>query len=444
MLTKPEKPSPDFPLFAHARGYWAKKIDGKTHYFGTWDDPDRALADYKEFIASRSHKQGDIPAADNGKPKKPYRDFPLTAHSNGQWCKKIRGKLYYFGAWADPDQAMELYLSQRDDLQAGRTPRNELDGITLRELFNQFLTSKQQLLDTGELTNRTFEGYKRTCDWIGKVFDLNRLVEDLRADDFERLRADIAKSYGHIGVGNEINKTRIVFKYAYDAELIDRPLRFGPNFKRPSRKVLRLHRQSQAPRMFEAAELRAVIKGAGIPLRAMILLGINCGFGNADVGTLPADALDLKSGWHTYHRPKTGVERRCPLWPETIAAIEDSRRRRPRPTSDKSARLAFLTQRGNSWHKDNDDNPVSKEMAKLLQTLGLKRKRLNFYALRHTFETIAGDPGDQIAVDYIMGHAPDAKNMSAVYRERISDERLIRVTTFVHGWLFPRPTVGAV
>src|SRR5262249_22184762 len=81
----------------------------------------------------------------------------------------------------------------------------------------------------------------------------------------------------------------------------------------------------------------------------------------------------------------------------------------------------------------NDDS-ISKEFAKLLRQLGLKRPRLNFYSLRHIFETVAGESRDQVAVDYVMGHVDNS--MAAHYRERIGDDRLKDVVDHVHDWLF--------
>ncbi len=54
------------------------------------------------------------------KPAKPYPGFPLTAHPNGQWCKKIRGRVHFFGVWADPMAALGHYNRQAADLHAGR------------------------------------------------------------------------------------------------------------------------------------------------------------------------------------------------------------------------------------------------------------------------------------------------------------------------------------
>jgi hypothetical protein len=41
-------------------------------------------------------------------------------------------------------------------------------------------------------------------------------------------------------------------------------------------------------------------------LRAMILLGINCGLGNSDCAGLSHSHLDLERGWLDYPRVKTG------------------------------------------------------------------------------------------------------------------------------------------
>src|SRR5262249_43819082 len=148
-----------------------------------------------------------------------------------------------------------------------------------------------------------------------------------------------------------------------------RPIRFGPGFKRPSKKTIRLDRAKKGPKLFTAEEVRRLIEAAGTPLKAMLLLGINCAFGNSDCGNLPLSAVDLETGWIDYPRPKPGIARRCPLWPETVAALKEAHAQRHEPKDPKHAGLFFITKYGDTWEKDTSDNPVSKETAKLLRKL---------------------------------------------------------------------------
>jgi integrase len=370
------------------------------------------------------------------RPSKPSPDFPLFPHAAGVWAKKIRGKLHYFGPWADPEGALASYLKQKDDLHAGRKPRPSAGAITVKDVANDFLAAKKALVEAGELSQRTWDDYKLVCELVVAHCGKGRLVGDVGPDDFGPLRNKMAKRWGPQRLGAKlIQYTRSLFKHAYDSGMIPAPVRFGPGFKRPSKKTLPLSRAEGGPKMFTADEVRRLLGAAGVQLKAMILLGINCGFGNADCGTLPLSALDLDTGWIDFPRPKTGIARRCPLWSETVAALREALARRPQPKDEENAGLVFITKYGLPWFKDDSTtNPVSQETAKLLKRLGLDgRKGVGFYALRHTFRTVADEAKDQPAADFIMGH--EVPHMSAVYRETIGDARLRAVADHVRAWL---------
>lgn len=384
------------------------------------------------------------------KPEKPTKDFPLTAHPAGVWVKKIKGKLYRFGGWGDPDAALAEYLRQKDYLQAGQEPppKEGTSKLTLIELCDEFLDSKALLVQSGELTRRMHFDYLKSCKNVTTIFGRHRIVEDLKPKDFDLLRAKLSKDKtgdGHVSkttLANRIRLARILFKFAADQDLIPKPLKFGQNFDLPDRATLRKERNEKPSKMFEADELRQIIEKAGIPLKAMVLLGVNCGFGQSDCATLPLSAVDLKTGWIEYPRPKTHVRRRCPLWPETTKALQQAIAKRPAPKDESLAGLVFITKYGQQFVRIGETGAISDAVgaafAKVLTDLGLGGNHRSFYSLRRTFETIGGDSRDQVAVDYIMGHAPTSDDMAAVYRQRIDDERLKSVTEHVRQWLRPK------
>lgn len=115
---------------------------------------------------------------------------------------------------------------------------------------------------------------------------------------------------------------------------------------------------------------------------------------------------------------------------------------RQTPKTEEAESLVFVTKYGAGWAKDSVDNPITKAFRKLLDATELHREGLGFYTIRHVFRTIADEARDQPAANAIMGHADGS--MAAVYRERISDERLRAVTDHVRAWLFPKKVSDGV
>ncbi|MEZ6097850.1 MAG: site-specific integrase [Pirellulaceae bacterium] len=374
----------------------------------------------------------------SARPGKPYPDFPLTPHPSGKWCKRIRGRLYYFGSWDDWTSALEEYQRVRDYLQAGKTPPPDEGEITVQVLCNQFLEIKDNLVRSGDITTRTFSEYQGTCTMLVDVLGKRMMATHVGPSDFIRIRTRLAKRLGPTRLANEINRVRSVFKFGYEHQFLEKPAVFGQGFKRPSQRTLRVHRQKVGERLYTPKQIQTLMEAATMPMRAMILLGLNAGLGNSDCGQLEFDNVDFQTGWLSYPRPKTGIDRKAKLWPETIAAIKAALTKRGKPKLEEFRNRIFVTKRGLSWFKNSPDNPISKEFRKLADDTKVYRRGLTFYTLRHTFATIAGDTGDQVAVNHVMGHVDDT--MAAVYRERISDARLERVADHVHAWLFGKET----
>jgi integrase len=395
------------------------------------------------------------------KPVKPNPSFPLTPHNNGQWCKKIRGKIRFFGIWEEPEAALENYLRVAADLRAGREPRSSTlsaEGLTVKQLCNHYLTYQHRRSQAGEIGPRWFEDCRTVLDNFVSFAGSGRLASDLAPDDFLKYRQRLSRQglTGRKGLGvyaltRAITVVRSMLKYAYEMNLIENPIKYGKTFEQPSstlkQKSRRAAELANGKRLFEAQEVRSLTEKAKGPLHALVLLGINGGFGNTDCAGLTLSAIDWDRGIIEFDRAKTGTERVVPIWPETLQALKQVLETRPKPADKGAERLLFLTGSGKAWVRQYvhycDDGSIKRvvnvdtigdQFGILLRNLGLKRKGIGFYTLRHTFRTWADEVRDQHAIHRIMGHT--IPGMSGIYVEEISLDRLRAVVIHVRSKLF--------
>lgn len=160
------------------------------------------------------------------KPGKPYQEFPMFPHATGQWAKKIKGKMWYFGTWEDPNAALAKYNDWIHEIQAGRDPRRSgvaqvySDTLSVSDLCNLFLERQQSRVETGTVSNRHFSDCLKSCRFVVDHFGKFMRAAALRAADFQNLRAAFPATWGPTKTGTEIQRIRSVFKWGAESGLI--------------------------------------------------------------------------------------------------------------------------------------------------------------------------------------------------------------------------------
>ncbi len=356
-------------------------------------------------------------AKSNSKRKTRSDKFPLTLHKTGQYCKKIKGKLYYFGT--DKKTALNRYLEQAAYLHAGKLPKPKCtgDALSIKTLCNLYLDHQESRSMIGEI--KLLHLYDQTSLLRGFVrfAGPNRAVSDISTVDLQNYRKKLIKaSKSPNTINNRIAAVKAMYNWALNNEIIDN----SPRLKA----VKKITPPKQEKPTFTVRQIQKLLQHASNQVKAMIWLGLNCGFGCTDCAELRWKNLDLQNGRVNFPRGKTSINRNLPLWPETVQAIKNV---------PNKGDLIFYTRRGNPWvriirspekdgtEKYTKDDAVSKEFSKLLKKVGIRAPRgVGFYTLRRTAATLAAASGDPFAVQKLLGHT-DVK-MASTYVQNISEQ----------------------
>ncbi len=353
------------------------------------------------------------------KPKRKTRSdkFPLTLHKTGQFCKKIRGRLYYFGKYKQ--KALELYLEQTSYLHLDKTNgvKNKGKDISLKTLSNLYLDYQHHQAQSGEITWRHVYDQTALLRSFARYIGSNRMVPDITTSDLQNYYKKLVIS-GKAArtINNRMTAVKSMFNWAVNNEVIE---------KIPNLKVIKKLTPSKAEKpIFNIQQIQKMLEHASPQMKAMILLGLNCGFGCTDCAELQWSHIHFENSRIIFPRGKTGILRNLSLWPETIALLNaiPNKGEHVFYTTKGNLRVRIIKSTGKDGReKFTSEDTISKDFAKLLKKAGIKtEKGVGFYTLRRTAATLAAHSGDPFAVQRLLGHA-DLK-MASVYVQDVSEQ----------------------
>jgi len=120
-------------------------------------------------------------------------DFPLWLHTpTGQWCKKIKQKVYYFGT--DKDEAAKRWYAESNAIHAGETPESKKEESTIVELANVFHADQRaRYTTTGKPGLRQIELCEMTIKRLISIVGKNKRVEDIGPTDYAKIKLELFK-----------------------------------------------------------------------------------------------------------------------------------------------------------------------------------------------------------------------------------------------------------
>lgn len=340
--------------------------------------------------------------------------FPLTLHKTGQYCKKIKGKIYYFGK--DKKLALERYQEHASMLynNRNRITHKNFD-MTLKGLSDLYLQHQLSRVQSGELTAAHYTDQSKCLRQFINSLGQYVKIKDILTLDLQKYRRQIKKRYSSQRMNLNISVMKAMFHWAKKNDI----LTVIPNIDAVSRCKI----DHQQRMIFTSEQIQRLLENANVQMQAMIWLGLNCGFGCKDCAQLLWDNLDLEKNRVYLPRGKTGVLRDLPLWPETIDALNKVPRR---------GNLVFYTKHGKPMisvrctgignaRKYTSTNMVTTQFSRLIKRAGLEvPKGTGFYGFRRTAATLAARSGDPFAVQRLLGHV-DLK-MATRYVQDVSKQ----------------------
>ena len=341
----------------------------------------------------------------------------LYDKSTGWWFSNVKDPSKKCGRtkfmWAkDKHEAQRLYFNEIEKVVAEHAAQEstsetieDAQSWPLIEMAARYYDVKKADGCSALFLNAIRKHLQRFLDWL-KSKDFNvckNTVEDLASALLSGYRQYLAEdtSIARKTANHYIDHVRMLLLWGAKVHGIHHPP-LGSIQQFSSRRNAKSghgRKQDRTPLTWD--QLEKLLSAADVTDADLLMLGLNCGFGNSDIGKLKLCDVDLENASVSHPRPKTGVHRDFALWPETVHILKAYLAgHRGKPLCPEAELLFFVSRKGQSlsWHELNGDGKLARSDAvknrfdRLCKKAGIKRKYgVGFYILRHTYATLIGE-----------------------------------------------------
>jgi integrase len=384
---KPEKPTDDFPLYAHNNGQWAASVSGEARYFGTWDEPYKALALYRETLRQVGLGQDRFTVA--------------TVGSMVHEFLKVQRDLTNQGK-------MSILTLNGYTEHIGRVEAHFGGGQKLSQISESMMADFRAWLSDG-VAATTLSGRMRPILKMLRWATKKRMIDEA-VWHHERFKLPSAKQ----------------LRDAKAVKVKHMPLAIGQELIRkadPMMKVAFLFAANAAyePHDCGLVTWAAIRKDGGVTWLDFPRPKTGC---PRKVPLWP-ETVSAIEAWKLV-RPE-------PAHRDYVDLILLTRNGTPVAGFARSSSVIGGKDRSSAVGRNTD---------RMLRAMGEKIDGVNFMGFRHVFQTEA-EAIDQIGAKAIMGHIPPRNDMASEYRVAVKPASLFAVANAMRTyWILGKPTVA--
>ena len=254
----------------------------------------------------------------------------LTKSTDMRWRKQIDGKMHYFGS-VNPKSVNKSYRAAElryYEFLAEREVKLPVEikvaKLTVEDFGEKYLQSCFTRYERGDISATWFEKIRiSVCHFVEYLqtdLPLSKLNEML-LDDYRNytlslpISAATDKSISPWTAKSRLDIVKLMIKWGYQMALIDTLPRNLDQYSRitiPEPTVNRFSRE----------EINVLYSAASERTKMFMLLGLNCGMGQADISSLRVSEVQMSNKRIVRKRTKTGVHCEFALWPLTVQMLK--------------------------------------------------------------------------------------------------------------------------